>query len=75
MLEPGDAHVNAATRAPSVPAIQAAGRRPTCRVSTMAYAVTVGIVGAWLPQWELPVGAQGFDMPYADRLKVELLDG
>lgn len=39
----------------------------------MEYAVTVGIVGSWLPRWEPPVGDQGFDVPYAERMKVELV--
>jgi hypothetical protein len=38
----------------------------------MPHDLTVAVLGGWLPGWEPPVGEQGFDVPYADRMKVEL---
>jgi hypothetical protein len=34
--------------------------------------ITVGVVAEWLPTFAPPVGGNGFVVPYADRLKVEL---
>jgi hypothetical protein len=46
---------------------------PSATVPAMEYEVTVAVFGDWLPGWEPPVGDQGFEVPYADRMKVELV--
>ena len=38
----------------------------------MAYDVSVAVLGGWLRGWKSPVAEQGFDVPYADRMKVVL---
>jgi hypothetical protein len=38
----------------------------------MSFDVSVAVLGGWLPHWESPVGAQGFDVPYSERMKVVL---
>jgi hypothetical protein len=38
----------------------------------MDHTVTVALVGSWLPEWEPPVGLQGFDVPYSERMKLQL---
>jgi hypothetical protein len=38
----------------------------------MSFDVSVAVLGGWLPHWESPVGEQGFDVPYSERMKVVL---
>jgi len=34
--------------------------------------VTVAVIAGWLPEWEPPIGAQGSDVKYGDRMKISL---
>lgn len=38
----------------------------------MAYDITIAVLADWLPKFEPPFGHNGFDIRYADRLKLEL---
>jgi hypothetical protein len=38
----------------------------------VTFIVTVAVIGGWLPEWEPPINSQGFDVKYADRMKVSL---
>jgi hypothetical protein len=38
----------------------------------VAFDVIVAVIGGWLPEWDPPVRDQGFDVRYADRMKVTL---
>lgn len=38
----------------------------------MSYHVTIAVLADWLPKFEPPFGDNGFDVRYADRLKLEL---
>lgn len=39
----------------------------------MSYEIEIAVFADWLPEWEPPIGGQGHDLPYADRLKLKLL--
>jgi hypothetical protein len=38
----------------------------------VGYEISVAVVASWLPRFELPVGDNDLDKPYAERLKVDL---